>query len=143
MRPQTPLLTVDVIIRLEGGVVLVRRKNPPFGWALPGGFVDIGEPVERAAVREAREETGLDVRLDQLLYVYSDPARDARGHTASVVFTGDAEGVPMGMDDAAEARAFPLDALPSPIAFDHSLILDDYRRLLISGQAPRPIDRQG
>lgn len=137
--PQTPLLTVDVVVLVpDDRVVLVRRKHPPPGWALPGGFVDVGEPVEAAAVREMREETGLDVTLTELLYVYSDPRRDARGHTASVVFLGRAAGTPAGGDDAAEARAFRWDDLPSPIAFDHARILGDARRFLLTGLRPRP-----
>lgn len=127
--PQTPLLTVDVIIRMpDDRLVLVRRRNPPHGWALPGGFVDVGETLEEAAVREAREETGLDVELEGQFHAYSDPARDPRGHTASVVFLGRAEGQPRGADDAAEARAFSPGELPEPMAFDHAEILADYRR---------------
>jgi 8-oxo-dGTP diphosphatase len=133
------LLTVDVVVLLpEDRVVLVRRKHPPPGWALPGGFVDVGEPVEVAAVREVKEETGLDVTLTDLLHVYSDPRRDARGHTASVVFLGRAVGAPAGADDAAEARAFRWDELPAPLAFDHARILSDARRLLLTGVRPRP-----
>ncbi|MDP6935292.1 MAG: NUDIX hydrolase [Myxococcota bacterium] len=138
MRPETPLLTVDIVIALDGGVVLVRRRFEPVGWALPGGFVDVGETVEHAAVREAQEETSLEVRLDALLYVYSDPSRDTRGHTVSAVFTGHAQGTPLGADDAAEARVFQLDALPSPIVFDHQRILADYSRWLEGGGLPRP-----
>ena len=130
IRPRGPLLTVDVIIRIGAPdrIVLVQRKNPPPGWALPGGFVDLGESVEEAARREALEETGLEVRLLGLLGVYSDPGRDERFHTASCVFVGDAEGAPQGGDDAAKAAVFPLSALPSRIAFDHERILQDYRR---------------
>lgn len=142
MRPQTPLATVDILIRTQGGIVLVRRKNPPPGWALPGGFIDLGESAEHAAVREAKEETGLDVTLDELFYVYSDPARDPRGPTLSVVFTATADGAPEGSDDAAEAQVFPLDALPSPLAFDHGQILADLTRFLATGERPRPVDGQ-
>jgi 8-oxo-dGTP diphosphatase len=139
MEPRGPSPTVDVVIALPGDrVVLVRRRNPPPGWALPGGFVDVGETVEAAAVREAREETGLEVTLTELLYVYSDPRRDPRRHTLSAVFLGRADGEPAGGDDAAEARAFAWDALPSPIAFDHAEILRDARRLLLGGTRPRP-----
>jgi 8-oxo-dGTP diphosphatase len=139
MEPRGPSPTVDVVIALPGDrVVLVRRGNPPPGWALPGGFVDVGETVEAAAVREAREETGLEVTLTELLYVYSDPRRDPRRHTLSAVFLGRADGEPAGGDDAAEARAFAWDALPSPIAFDHAEILRDARRLLLGGTRPRP-----
>src|SRR6266545_3776375 len=115
-----PSPTVDVVIALPGDrVVLVRRKNPPPGWALPGGFVDAGETLEAAAVREAQEETGLEVTLVDLLYVYSDPRRDPRRHTVSAVFMGRADGEPRGGDDAAEARAFLWTDLPTPVAFDH------------------------
>jgi 8-oxo-dGTP diphosphatase len=130
---------VDVVILLPGDrVVLVRRKYPPPGWALPGGFVDRGETLEAAAAREAREETGLEVRLEDLLYVYSDPRRDPRRHTLSAVFLGRAAGEPTGADDAAEARAFDWTALPAPIAFDHAEILADARRFLLTGARRRP-----
>jgi len=125
---RNPLPTVDVVIYFPGnGVVLVERKNPPHGWALPGGFVDWGETCEAAAVREAHEETGLTVELTGLLGVYSDPARDPRGHTLSVVYTAQAlEPVQLRAgDDAAKAAVFPLDSLP-PLAFDHSKILGDF-----------------
>lgn len=128
-RPETPALTVDVVIELEGGgVVLIERRNPPPGWALPGGFVDVGETVEAAAVREAREETCLDVELVRLLGVYSDPARDPRGHTVSVVYVGRARGTPQAADDARNVGVFDPASLP-PLAFDHARILADYRRL--------------
>ena len=122
-------LTADVIITRPGDrrrVLLVRRRNPPHGWALPGGFIDYGESVERAAVREAKEETGLDVALERQFHVYSDPSRDPRGHTVTIVFVGEAEGEPVGGDDAAEARFFDVDALPEDIAFDHAAILQDF-----------------
>jgi len=128
MKSAGPLLTVDVIIELgvERRVVLVQRRNPPLGWALPGGFVDKGETVEQAARREALEETSLRVELLRQFHVYSDPERDPRGHTVSVVFLGRAEGEPLGADDAAEAKAFPRDGIPEPLAFDHGQILEDY-----------------
>jgi 8-oxo-dGTP diphosphatase len=136
---RNPSPTVDVVILLpRDRVVLIERRNPPPGWALPGGFVDEGETIEAAAVREAKEETGLDVRLEELLYVYSDPRRDPRKHTLSAVFLGRAVGEPAGGDDAAQARAFAWDALPSPLAFDHAEILADARRFLLTGARPRP-----
>jgi len=139
--PKTPLLTVDILIETTAGIVLVRRRNPPLGWALPGGFVDPGESVAAAARREAREETGLDVELVELLGVYSDPKRDPRGfHTASVVFIGKAAGRPAAGDDAADAQPFALEALPTDIVFDHPTILADYRRLR-AGLGRPPVDR--
>lgn len=139
-KPKTPLLAVDIIIELSdehGRIVLIERKHEPRGWALPGGFVDLGETVEQAAVREAREETGLDVRLTCLLGIYSDPERDPRGHTASVVFIAQAQGQPCGGDDARDARAFdPL--APPKLAFDHVLILSDYRVWKETGALPAP-----
>lgn len=128
-RYRTPAPTVDVVIYdAAKGIVLVRRKNPPHGWALPGGFVDYGERVEYAAVREAKEETGLDVELAALVGVYSDPARDKRMHTISTVFAARARNTEnlAGGDDAAEARFFTLDSLPDDIAFDHSEIIGDF-----------------
>ena len=139
--PKTPLATVDVIVESGGGIVLIRRRNPPHGWALPGGFVDPGESVPQAARREAKEETGLDVELTELLGVYSDPKRDPRGlYTISTVFVARAAGRPVGGDDAADARVFPLDALPPDIVFDHPTIIADYRRFR-AGEGRPPIDR--
>ena len=135
-RPSGPAPTADVIIERDGAIVLVRRRYPPLGWALPGGFIEVGERVAEAAAREAKEETGLVVRLTALLHVYSDPARDTRRHTMTVVFVGAAEGEPVGGDDASEARYFPLDALPSPIVFDHAAIIEDYRRFQLDGTRP-------
>jgi 8-oxo-dGTP diphosphatase len=121
---------VDAIVSPRpGSVVLVERRFPPQGWALPGGFVDEGETVEAAVRRELREETGLTLHDVALFGVYSDPTRDPRGHTVSVVYTATASGTPEAGDDAARAEVFSLDALPEPIAFDHGRILDDYRRL--------------
>jgi 8-oxo-dGTP diphosphatase len=130
-RPRrNPLLTVDIIIELGTGagrtIVLVRRKNPPPGWALPGGFVDYGESVEAAAAREALEETGLRISIVRQLHVYSAPERDPRGHTVAVVFLARASGEPKGGDDASEARAFRPDAVPADLAFDHGEIIKDY-----------------
>jgi len=121
-------ITADVIIEApDRRIVLVRRRHPPFGWALPGGFLEVGESLEQCAVREAREETGLEVELVQQLGTYSEPGRDPRGPTVTTVFIGRAAGAPCGGDDAAEARAFALDELPPALAFDHARIIDDYR----------------
>jgi len=134
--PVTPLLTVDIIIRFQNGIVLIERKNPPPGWALPGGFVDVGESVETAAIREAKEETSLDVKLIELFHVYSDPARDPRFHAASVVFIAAGTGVLKGADDARKAAVFTADDLPALIAFDHGKILKDYFDYMTSGKKP-------
>ena len=123
---KNPFPTVDIIIEVEGGIVLIERKNPPHGWAIPGGFVDYGETVDTAAVREAKEETGLVVQLTGLLGVYSDPSRDPRSHTISTVFVASAAGRPVADDDAADAGVFTEDTLPGDIAFDHREILRDY-----------------
>ncbi len=125
---RNPLVTVDVIIEMPGGIVLVERANPPPGWALPGGFVDYGESLEAAARREAAEETGLTVVLREQFHTYSAPDRDPRHHTVSTVFIATAEGIPHGGDDARRAAVFGLDRLPAPLAFDHGRILSDYRR---------------
>ena len=141
-RPQTPLLAADVIIELvdrkDRPIILIQRRNPPPGWAIPGGFVDVGETVPAAAVREAAEETGLRVTLVQLLGCYSDPFRDDRGHTASIVYVACAEGVPQAMDDARAVDVFTLDRLPAPLAFDHAQILRDYQRWRTTGTLPAP-----
>ncbi len=123
---RNPLPTVDIIIEVSGGIVLIERRNPPHGWAIPGGFQDWGESVEACAVREAREETGLRVTLEELFYVYSDPARDPRHHTVTTVFIASASGTPVAADDAATAGIFTADTLPVPLAFDHGQILADY-----------------
>ncbi|HWP94371.1 MAG TPA: NUDIX domain-containing protein [Gammaproteobacteria bacterium] len=140
-RPATPALAADVIIELADRpgrpVVLIRRRHPPEGWAIPGGFVEVGETAEAAAVREAREETGLSVTLKVLLGVYSDPRRDPRGHTVTVVYVGEARGEPSAGDDAAQLGVFdPYD--PPPLAFDHALVLGDYRVFRETGQLPTP-----
>jgi 8-oxo-dGTP diphosphatase len=137
--PHGPLPTVDVIAEMpDGGIVLVRRRYPPPGWALPGGFIQAGESAAAAARREFQEETGLEATLLELFHVYADPARDPRGPTISAVYIGRAAGSPVGADDAAEARVFALDALPTPIAFDHGLILADYRRYRQDSRRPPP-----
>lgn len=130
--PRNPYLTVDVIIEFESetgaeGVVMIERKNPPYGWALPGGFVDYGETLEAAAVREAREETSLDVELIRQFHAYSDPERDERQHNVTVVFIArPLGGVLKARDDARRADVFSKTTLPSEIAFDHAGILSDY-----------------
>ncbi len=123
-----PVPTVDVIIELgDGGeIVLIKRKNPPLGLAIPGGFVDYGERVEEAAVREAREETGLEVTLKYLLGVYSDPKRDSRLHTISTVFVAGATGIPRAGDDAKEVLIVKPERIQEPLCFDHSKIISDY-----------------
>jgi len=126
MAHRNPLLTVDIIIECRDGIVLIERKNPPWGWALPGGFVDYGESLEAAAIREAREETSLEVHLTEQMHTYSDPSRDPRHHTVSTVFIATAEGTPTARDDAKNAGIFSAATLPSPIVFDHMEILSDY-----------------
>ena len=127
---RNPAPTVDIIIEIgeepHRKIVLIERKNPPYGWAIPGGFVDYGETLENAAVREAKEETCLNVTLIRQLHAYSDPARDPRQHTISVVFVARADGVPQGADDAKRAELFDPDNLPENMAFDHAQILRDY-----------------
>jgi len=125
---RNPAPTVDIIIELPEGIVLIHRANPPAGWAIPGGFVDYGETLEQAAVREAREETGLRVELIHQLYTYSDPRRDPRRHTVSTVFVARASGRPTAGSDAAEAGVFA-PPWPTPLAFDHQDILADYLRI--------------
>ncbi len=127
---RSPVLTVDIIIEIKNrGIVLIERKNPPPGWALPGGFVDYGETLEEAAYREAREETGLQVEDLKQFRAYSDPKRDPRQHTVTQVFLAKAFGVPVGRDDARRAEIFTAAALPEPLAFDHAQILKDYFEL--------------
>lgn len=130
MIPKTPLLTVDAVIRVDDSIVLIKRRNPPLGWALPGGFVDVGESVEDAVRREALEETNLVINDLWLVGVYSDPARDPRFHTVSAVFGASANSTPTGGDDALEARLFKIDQLPDPVVFDHIHIIEDFLRLV-------------
>ncbi|HVV86480.1 MAG TPA: NUDIX hydrolase [Kofleriaceae bacterium] len=137
---RNPTPTVDILIELDdrpGTIVLIERRNPPHGWALPGGFVDEGEWLADAAVREAKEETGLDVELREQFHAYSDPHRDPRQHTVSTVFIGRAAGAPSGSDDAARAEVFPLDALPA-LVFDHATIVADYAAYRATGKRPPP-----
>ena len=138
MQYKNPTPTVDIIITKGRQIVLIKRRNNPVGWALPGGFIDEGESVEQAALREAKEETNLDITLQDLLYVYSDPQRDPRKHTISIVFTATAEGKPIADDDAQEAKYFDLNNLPSPLVFDHAKIIDDYSVYLMSNRRPSP-----
>lgn len=132
--PRNPLLTVDIIIETGSGIVLVERKNEPRGWALPGGFVDYGESLEQAAVREALEETGLRVTLTGQLHTYSDPGRDPRHHTVSTVFTATASGIPRAGDDAGAVRVVPVTAIPK-LVFDHNSILEDFVKSLGAAHA--------
>ncbi len=125
---RNPFPTVDIIIERDDGIVLIERRNEPFGWALPGGFVDYGETLEHAAVREAQEETSLIVSDLRLLGCYSDPNRDPRLHAISTVFVGRGAGEPRAADDAAGLAVFPLSALPEKLCFDHGRILADYAR---------------
>jgi ADP-ribose pyrophosphatase YjhB (NUDIX family) len=128
---QQPGLAVDIIIEIDKKIVLVKRKNPPYGWALPGGFVELGESVENTAKREAKEETGLELTNLKQFHVYSQPDRDPRKHTVSIVFTASSNGLPKAADDAAEIMLFILDDLPQNITFDHRQILEDYKKSII------------
>lgn len=126
MEYRNPFPTVDIIIEYKGGIILIKRKNPPLGWALPGGFVDYGESLEACAIREAKEETGLDIKLLRQFHTYSDPKRDPRFHTITTVYIAKGEGELKAGDDAKEVGLFYRDNLPDNIAFDHREILDDY-----------------
>jgi 8-oxo-dGTP diphosphatase len=137
-RPVCPPIAADVIAEIGDRIILIERKNFPFGWALPGGFVEFGETVELAAIREAKEETSLDVELRALLGVYSRPERDPRGQTITVVYVGRASGMPNAQDDAKGIALFPPDQPPAPLAFDHAAILADYLRFLREGKFPEP-----
>jgi len=140
--PKTPPVAADIIIELPDRpgrpIVLIERRYPPPGWAIPGGFVDVGETAEAAAVREAREETSLEVRLIALLGVYSDPSRDPRGHTLSVVYVAEAHGEGHAMDDARNLGEFTPDQIPPKLAFDHSTIIADYLEFRRTGILPNP-----
>ncbi|NIO49396.1 MAG: NUDIX domain-containing protein [Candidatus Aminicenantes bacterium] len=126
-----PIPTVDIIIEIkrengQEGIILIKRRNPPYGWALPGGFVDCGESLEEAAVREAKEETSLDISLKSQFHTYSDPKRDPRRHTISTVYVAAARGSPKAQDDAKEIGIFTKEEINFPLAFDHQKILADY-----------------
>jgi 8-oxo-dGTP diphosphatase len=141
-RPITPPIAADIIIELmdrpERPILLIERKYPPLGWAIPGGFMDVGESVEQTALREAQEEVCLPVTLKTLLGVYSDPQRDPRGQTVSVVYVAEAWGEPRAADDAANVQAFSPDDLPQTLAFDHAQILQDYLRYRTNDEHPFP-----
>jgi ADP-ribose pyrophosphatase YjhB (NUDIX family) len=127
---RNPIPTVDIIIEIstveKSGIILIERRNPPFGWALPGGFVDYGESLEQAATREALEETSLNVHLISQFHSYSDPSRDPRQHTITTVYIASATGIPKAADDAVNLDIFDENHLPGPIVFDHQLIIQDY-----------------
>ena len=125
---RNPLVTVDVIIEINGKIVMIERANPPYGWALPGGFVDYGESLEASAIREAREETSLSIEIKEQFHTYSDPDRDPRHHTVTTVYIAKGGGTPNAADDAKNIGVFTQKELPSPIVFDHGKIISDYFR---------------
>ena len=125
---RNPLVTVDTVIEMEEGIVMIERAHPPYGWALPGGFVEYGESLESSAVREAKEETSLDIILKEQFHTYSDPNRDPRHHTVTTVYIAKGVGIPRPADDAKKAGVFKKNNLPEPIVFDHKKIIDDYFR---------------
>jgi len=131
---KNPIPTVDIIIEIEDKIVLIERKNEPIGWALPGGFVDYGESLEDAAIREAFEETSIRVSELKLLGCYSDPARDSRQHNISIVYVAQSSGLPTAGDDAASARLFRPDNLPHNLCFDHNQIVMDYLEKKTAGR---------
>jgi len=128
MNMKSPSVTADIIIEIDGGIILIKRKNPPYGWAIPGGFVDYGETLEAAAAREAKEETGLDLENLRQFHTYSDPQRDPRGHTVTTVFVARGRGKAQADDDAADLKIFRRENLPQDLAFDHKKVLEDYFR---------------
>lgn len=125
---RNPLLTVDIIIEINNGIILIERANPPYGWALPGGFVNYGESIESAAIREAKEETSLEIKLKEQFQTYSEPDRDPRHHSVTTVFIASGIGAPRAEDDAKRLGIFTKNTLPRPIAFDHEKIIRDYFR---------------
>ncbi len=140
MAYRNPIPTVDIIIELidrpDHPIVLIERCHEPLGWALPGGFVDYGESLETAAIREALEETSLAVQLVEQFYAYSDPHRDPRQHTLSQVFIATATGEPRAQDDAKSLEIFSIEAIPANLCFDHDRMLTDYRRYRREGIRP-------
>lgn len=142
-KPVTPLITADVIIEIpmfdDKPIVLIERKYEPYGWAIPGGFVEVGETIATAAQREALEETSLEVDLDVLLGIYSDPKRDFRGHTACAVFVGSAAGKPVAADDAKDIALFDPFHVDVELAFDHWQILQDYCEYRLNGTIKLPL----
>ncbi|WP_421659194.1 NUDIX domain-containing protein [Leptothermofonsia sp. ETS-13] len=141
MTYRNPVPTVDIIIELidrpNRPIVLIERLNPPYGWAIPGGFVDYGETIETTARREAQEETGLKVNLVEQFHVYSDPNRDPRQHTIGIVFLANAHGEPQAGDDARHLGVFEVTAIPANLCFDHNKILQDYLNYRYYRQRPR------
>jgi ADP-ribose pyrophosphatase YjhB (NUDIX family) len=137
--PRNPFPTADIIIEHEsGGIILIERLNEPHGWAIPGGFIDYGESADDAAVREAKEETSLDVELTELFGVYSNPNRDPRFHTLTMVYLAKAGGEPKADDDAKDIGLFTEQDLPQPLVFDHADILAQYFEYRRSGRRPAP-----
>lgn len=138
---KSPYAAVDIIIELidrpERPIILIERLNPPHGWAIPGGFMDYGEPAETTAKREAMEEIGLEIELVDLLGVYSDPSRDERQHTLSVVYIATAKGEPKAGDDAKQMMVTNVWQIPSNLCFDHDRILHDYLQYRNYGIRPR------
>jgi 8-oxo-dGTP diphosphatase len=137
-RPVCPPIAADVIAEIGDRIVLIERKNFPEGWAIPGGFVDFGETVEAAAIREAKEEISLDVELRALLGIYSRPDRDPRGQTITAVYIARASGTPVAADDAMNCALCDPRNPPAPLAFDHAEILRDYVHFLDTGEHPAP-----